>query len=165
MKKQKIDCFIIPHSDEYLSEYIPPENERLAWATGFTGSAGLALITLKTGAIFVDGRYTVQVKEQVDSNLYELNHIKDNLVYKDEVIKMSKYIDSLVDKLPKVGNSEKLKEMIEWIRDEKSISKKNLIERLNWGVGIKFTQYRRSLLTNPNIFDTISENPEYCWKE
>ena len=93
------------------------------------------------------------------------NHIKDNLVYKDEVIKMSKYIDSLVDKLPKVGNSEKLKEMTEWIRDEKSISKKNLIERLNWGVGIKFTQYRRSLLTNPNIFDTISENPEYCWKE
>ncbi len=94
-----------------------------------------------------------------------LNHIKDNLVYKDEVIKMSKYIDSLVDKLPKVGNSEKLKEMTEWIRDEKSISKKNLIERLNWGVGIKFTQYRRTLLTNPNIFDTISEYPNYCWKE
>jgi glycosyltransferase involved in cell wall biosynthesis len=94
-----------------------------------------------------------------------LSHIKDNLVYKDEVIKMSKYIDSLVDKLPKVGNSEKLKEITEWIRDEKSISKKNLIERLNWGVGIKFTQYRRTLLTNPNIFDTISEYPNYCWKE
>ena len=45
-----------------------------------------------------------------------LNHIKDNLVYKDEVIKMSKYIDSLVDKLPKVGNSEKLKEMTEFSR-------------------------------------------------
>ena len=109
---------------------------------------------------YLDGfKYRNKMAEQA------LFHIKDSLIYKDKVIRMSKYIDSLVDKLPKVGNSEKLKEMTELIRDEKSISKKNLIERLNWGVGIKFTQYRRSLLTNPNIFDTISENPEYCWKE
>ena len=78
MKKQQIDCYIIPHSDEYLSEYIPPENERLAWATGFTGSAGLAVITGEKGAIFVDGRYTVQLKEQVNSSMYELLHIKEN---------------------------------------------------------------------------------------
>ena len=78
MIKQKIDCYIIPHSDEYLSEYIPPENERLSWITGFTGSAGLAIITHKKGAIFVDGRYTVQVKEQVNSSLYEILHIKEN---------------------------------------------------------------------------------------
>ena len=75
MKKYQIDCYVIPHSDEYLSEYIPPENERLAWTTGFTGSAGLAVITKAKGAIFVDGRYTVQVKEQVDSSIYELLHI------------------------------------------------------------------------------------------
>ena len=78
MQKQKIDCYIFPHSDEYLSEYIPPENERLAWISGFTGSAGLAIITSEKGAIFVDGRYTVQVKEQVNSSLYEILHIKEN---------------------------------------------------------------------------------------
>ena len=70
-----LDIYIIPHDDEYLSEYIPPENERLAWATGFTGSAGMAIISQDSAAIFVDGRYTVQVKEQVDSRLYTILHI------------------------------------------------------------------------------------------
>ncbi len=75
LKKKGLDAIIIPHEDEYLSEYIPPENERLAWATGFTGSAGLAIITQDKAAIFVDGRYTVQVREQVDSRLYTILHI------------------------------------------------------------------------------------------
>ncbi len=70
-----LDSYIIPHDDEYLSEYIPPENERLAWATGFTGSAGMAIIFQDSAAIFVDGRYSVQVKEQVDSSLYTILHI------------------------------------------------------------------------------------------
>ena len=77
MKKQKIECFIVPHSDEYLSEYIPPENERLAWITGFTGSAGISIISSNSAAIFVDGRYTVQVKQQVDSNIITIHHIMD----------------------------------------------------------------------------------------
>ncbi len=75
LKEHELDMFIIPHDDEYLSEYIPPENERLAWATGFTGSAGMAVVTLEKAAIFVDGRYTVQVKQQVDENLYSIQHI------------------------------------------------------------------------------------------
>ncbi len=78
IEKQNLNALIISHADEYLSEYVPPENERLAWATGFTGSAGLAIITSDKKAVFVDGRYTVQVKEQVDSSLYETLHIKDN---------------------------------------------------------------------------------------
>ena len=73
-----LDIFIIPHADEYLSEYIPPENERLAWATGFTGSAGTAIVSHEKAAIFVDGRYTVQVKQQVDSSLYRILHISNN---------------------------------------------------------------------------------------
>ena len=73
-----LNALIIPHEDEYLSEYIPPENERLAWATGFTGSAGLAIITQEKAAIFVDGRYTVQVKEQVDSSLFHILHISND---------------------------------------------------------------------------------------
>lgn len=73
-----LDIFIIPHADEYLSEYIPPENERLAWATGFTGSAGMAIVSREKAAIFVDGRYTVQVKQQVDSSLYNILHITND---------------------------------------------------------------------------------------
>ena len=87
LKKNGLDAIIIPHEDEYLSEYIPPENERLAWITGFTGSAGLAIITQDKAAIFVDGRYTVQVKEQVDSSLYTILHIS-----KDPYLKWLKTI-------------------------------------------------------------------------
>ena len=90
--------------------------------------------------------------------------VLNDLVYKDSIELMSMYIDSLVDKLPMVGETEKVDEIIEWIKNEGIISKKNLIDRLNWGVGIKFTQYRRRLLTNPNIYDTISEYPNYCWR-
>jgi hypothetical protein len=93
-----------------------------------------------------------------------LSCVFNDLVYKDSIELMSVYIDSLVDKLPMVGETEKVDEIIEWIKTEGIISKKNLIDRLNWGVGIKFTQYRRRLLTNPNIYDTISEYPNYCWR-
>ena len=78
LAENDLDIFIIPHADEYLSEYIPPENERLAWATGFTGSAGMAIVSQDKAAIFVDGRYTVQVKEQVDSSIYNILHISND---------------------------------------------------------------------------------------
>ena len=78
LSDNNIDAFIIAHEDEYLSEYIPPENERLAWATGFTGSAGYAIITHNKAAIYVDGRYTVQVKEQVNSDYYEIFNIPND---------------------------------------------------------------------------------------
>ena len=78
LNENGLKALIIPHADEYLSEYIPPENEWLAWATGFTGSAGLAIITQEKAAIFVDGRYTVQVKEQVDSSLFHILHISND---------------------------------------------------------------------------------------
>ena len=75
MSENNIDALIIPHEDEYLSEYIPPECERLAWATGFTGSAGAAVILKDKAAIFVDGRYTVQVRNQVDESLFTYKHL------------------------------------------------------------------------------------------
>ena len=75
MKSNNYDVFIIPHSDEYMSEYLPPQNERLEWATGFNGSAGVAIVTNDNAAIFVDGRYTVQVREQVSDELFEIKHL------------------------------------------------------------------------------------------
>jgi len=65
------DALVVPRSDEYLGEYIPAHNERLRWISGFTGSAGALIVTLEQAAIFVDGRYTVQVRQQVDSSLFE----------------------------------------------------------------------------------------------
>ena len=59
MIRESIDVVIIPHQDEYLSEYLPPQNERLHWMTGFTGSAGMAIVGQSKASIFVDGRYTV----------------------------------------------------------------------------------------------------------
>lgn len=61
------DGFIVPHADEFQGEYIPPSAQRLAWLTGFTGSAGLAIVHPDESAIFVDGRYTLAVRDQVDT--------------------------------------------------------------------------------------------------
>lgn len=65
------DGFIIPRADEHQGEYVPPHAERLAWLTGFTGSAGVAVILQDKAAIFVDGRYTLQVRDQVDTDIFE----------------------------------------------------------------------------------------------
>ena len=61
----------MPRSDEHQGEYVPKRAERLAWLTAFTGSAGAAVVLKDKAAIFVDGRYTLQVREQTDTNLFE----------------------------------------------------------------------------------------------
>ncbi|OEE71214.1 X-Pro aminopeptidase [Enterovibrio norvegicus FF-33] len=75
LEDQALDALVIPHEDEFLGEYIPAHNERLHWATGFTGSAGAAVITRENAAIFVDGRYTVQVRKQVPGDIFEYRHL------------------------------------------------------------------------------------------
>ncbi len=75
LKRRDLTGFVIPISDEHMSEYVGEYAQRLAWLTGFGGSAGFAAVTLTHAAIFVDGRYTVQVKDQVDENLFEYRSI------------------------------------------------------------------------------------------
>ena len=70
MARQGLDAFVIPHEDEHGNEYLPPANERLAWATGFTGSAGAAVVATGSAAVFTDGRYTLQVADQTDPALF-----------------------------------------------------------------------------------------------
>ncbi|HUC60827.1 MAG TPA: aminopeptidase P family N-terminal domain-containing protein, partial [Alphaproteobacteria bacterium] len=67
--------FIVPRGDEHQGEYVPPSAERLAWLTGFTGSAGAAIVLADKAAIFVDGRYTLQARAQVDAALFEQRHL------------------------------------------------------------------------------------------
>ncbi len=71
------DGLIIPHDDEYQNEYTPACFERLAWLTGFTGSAGVAVVLQDRAAIFVDGRYTLAVRDQVDTDFFEIVPIMD----------------------------------------------------------------------------------------
>jgi len=77
LKKQRIDAFWVPHTDEHMSEYPPPHAQRLCWLTGFSGSAGLAIVLAKKAAVFSDGRYTIQIAEQVDKSVFSRHHLID----------------------------------------------------------------------------------------
>ena len=68
---------LVAHSDEYLGEYVALRSQRLTWLTGFTGSAGLAVVTQGAATILVDGRYTLQVREQVDGALFAYRHVTE----------------------------------------------------------------------------------------
>ena len=75
MKNENLDAFIIPRADEYLGEYVPEHNQRLRWCSNFTGSAGTVIILKDRAAIFTDGRYTIQVKQQVNAQYFEFYHL------------------------------------------------------------------------------------------
>jgi Xaa-Pro aminopeptidase len=73
-----LDGFIVPRSDEHQGEYVAPGSERLKWLTGFSGSAGVAIVLAKQAHIFVDGRYTLQVRDQVDLGVFTIESLIDN---------------------------------------------------------------------------------------
>jgi Xaa-Pro aminopeptidase len=75
LKRRHLDGFIVPHADRHQSEYLPPSEERLAWLTGFTGSAGTALILADRAVLFTDGRYSLQAREQTDPALFTIEHM------------------------------------------------------------------------------------------
>lgn len=75
--KRGLAAFLVPLADEHQGEDIAPSARRLRWLTGFAGSAGLAIILADRAAIFVDGRYTLQVREQVDLSVIEPHHLHD----------------------------------------------------------------------------------------
>jgi Xaa-Pro aminopeptidase len=72
MARAHIDALLVPHADEYHNEYLPACAERLAFITGFTGSAGTAIVTRDRAALFVDGRYILQAPRQVDTSIFEV---------------------------------------------------------------------------------------------
>ena len=76
--RQGLDGFIVPRADEHLGEYVPASAERLAWLTGFTGSAGLAVVLADTAAVFTDGRYVLQLAEQTDAAQWRQLHLTED---------------------------------------------------------------------------------------
>ncbi|WP_428697809.1 aminopeptidase P family protein [Stappia sp.] len=73
--RRGLDGFLVPRADAHQGEYVPPSDARLEWLTGFAGSAGMAVVLADTAAIFVDGRYTIQVREQVDTHVFQPQHL------------------------------------------------------------------------------------------
>ena len=77
LARRGLNGFVVPLSDEHQGEYVARRAQRLAWLTGFTGSAGMAVVLVERAALFVDGRYTLQAAAQVDGGLYEHRHIAE----------------------------------------------------------------------------------------
>ena len=75
LARRGLDGFVVPHADRHQNEYLPPSEERLAWLTGFTGSAGAAIVMADRAVLFVDGRYTLQAREQTDPKLFTIEHL------------------------------------------------------------------------------------------
>ncbi|NVN87474.1 MAG: aminopeptidase P family protein [Rhodopseudomonas sp.] len=75
--RRKLNGFVIPRADQQQNEYVAASEERLAWLTGFTGSAGLAIVLNREAAVFVDGRYTLQAAKQVDSSAWNIAPLVD----------------------------------------------------------------------------------------
>lgn len=72
LQKEQVDGFIIPRADEYQGEYVPDSANRLHWISGFTGSAGVTIVLKDRAVVLSDGRYTIQLKQQVDSRLFDV---------------------------------------------------------------------------------------------
>jgi Xaa-Pro aminopeptidase len=77
LKRRGLAGFVVPRADRQQNEYLPASEERLAWLTGFTGSAGAAIVLAERAAVFVDGRYTVQAATQIDAKLFAIEHLVD----------------------------------------------------------------------------------------
>ena len=127
----EIDAVIIPKSDEYLGEYIPPCAERLAWLTSFTGSAGSALILKDKAVVFTDGRYTSQIAKQCDAKVFDYDDLVSN--------PPSKWIKNNAPKGLRLGvdpwilpsaSVEKLEEALKAIDGELVILKSNPVDKV-----------------------------------
>jgi Xaa-Pro aminopeptidase len=77
LARRNLSGFVIPRADQQQNEYVAPSEERLAWLTGFTGSAGMAIVLTREAAVFVDGRYTLQAAKQVDGEAWSIEPLVD----------------------------------------------------------------------------------------
>jgi Xaa-Pro aminopeptidase len=81
LARRGLDGFVLPRADKQQNEYVPPSEERLKWLTGFSGSAGVAVVLKDRAALFVDGRYTLQARDQVDAATFSIEHLIDSSLH------------------------------------------------------------------------------------
>ena len=119
MADLNLDAMVIPRADEYLGEYLPDYNERMLWISGFTGSAGAVIVMPERAAVFTDGRYTVQVRQQVDEDLYEILHLVETPPIK--------WLSGQLSGGARVGYDPRL-HSLKWQKDAEKLLAKNDIE-------------------------------------
>ena len=109
MKENNYDIFIINRTDEFLSEYIGAYAERLKWISNFSGSAGRAVIEQHKAYIFIDGRYTNQVNQEVDLNLFKVKHLQDYQLHLQQYKNKKKnlVLDSLLHSVKEIEEMQK----------------------------------------------------------
>src|SRR5262249_27744357 len=78
LKRRGLDGLVVPRADRQQNEYLPASEERLAWLTGFTGSAGAGVVLADKAALFVDGRYSVQAATQADGKVFSVEHLVEH---------------------------------------------------------------------------------------
>lgn len=127
MKENALDGFLVPHSNEYQAEFPPECVDRLKWLTGFTGSAGTAIVAEDTAMVMTDGRYTIQLAQQVDQSLFDLQNSQET--------KMEEWIVQHLKEDAVVGYDPKLytKKQIESFEQKKIVLKEvdeNLIDQI-----------------------------------
>ena len=129
-EKELIDAYIVPHEDEFLTEYVPDHSERLAYITGFTGSAGLAIITKNKAAIFVDGRYTTQIKIETSGEIFDHQKLDNTEI--EKWIKLNLKDTSEIGFCPMTISLEKMNSFKKFISDTKIKFKKteNLVDKV-----------------------------------
>lgn len=114
MQRYGVTAFLVPRADEYQNEYVPPCAERLQWLTGFSGSAGMAIVMEEEAALFVDGRYTLQAPRQVDTKTFNVLQIPEN--------KPSEWLKTRIGKESVVGYDPRLHTIAATARLEKATS-------------------------------------------
>jgi len=133
MAQAGLNAYLVPRADEHQGEYVPPCAERLKWLSGFSGSAGLAIATRKTAALFVDGRYTVQARAEVDTDIFEVSSLPRG--------RIAEWLGKILSRNQTVGFDPKLHTVAEIGRLETALKTKgialkpvarNLVDRL-WG--------------------------------
>ncbi len=82
LARRRLDALVVPLADEHYTEFVPLRAHRLQWLTGFTGSAGWAIVTADRAAIFVDGRYTLQVRDQIPAAAMSYHHLIEDPPYR-----------------------------------------------------------------------------------
>ena len=129
-EKELIDAYIVPHEDEFLTEYVPDHSERLGYITGFTGSAGLAIITKNKAAIFVDGRYTTQIKIETSGEIFDHQKLDNTEI--EKWIKLNLKDTSEIGFCPMTISLEKMNSFKKFISDTKIKFKKteNLVDKV-----------------------------------
>ena len=182
LKKNNIDYYIINRTDEFLNEYISAYAERLKWITGFTGSAGRAIISQSSAILFVDGRYTFQVKQEINKKDISLKHINNYWAHLKQIANFN--VKIAVDyKLHSIKEINHLKNIINKSKSNIVFLKTNPIDKL-WknqpkhpnskifdhpikyaGIDrkIKINKFQAKIKKNKNDFYILSSLDSIAW--